>query len=131
LIAAGVLSSALALFHLAVMLGGAPALRYFGAPPLLLAGVTGLFVVFAFYAFAAVGFAPRPPLLRGTLILIGALYVLDGIRVGPKLVAYFSKGTVAPREIVADAVFLLIGILYLRGVVRAWPDLAPPRHQTA
>jgi hypothetical protein len=145
LIAAGGLSSGLALFHFAIILAGASALRSFGAPDLasraeagsvypalLLAGVAGLFVVFAFYAFAAAGLAPRPPLLRAGLITIGALYTVDGIQVGPKLVGYWSrKGSVAPREIVADAVFLVIGVLYLRGTARAWPDLAPPRRQTA
>lgn len=145
LIAAGVLSSGLALFHFAIILLGAQALRYFGAPDLanrsdagsiypalLLAGITGLFVVFAFYAFAGAGLVKRPPLLRGSLLVIGGLYSLDGIQVGPKLVAYWSrKGSVQPREIVADALFLLIGVLYLRGTSRAWPELAPPRRQTA
>src|SRR5438034_2901381 len=90
LIAAGLLSAAIALLHVVIIFVGAPAYRYFKADEqvarqaesgsLLPAFRTGLatlvFAVFAFYALAAAKLVPPPPLLRTGLITIGILYAL-------------------------------------------------------
>lgn len=77
LIAAGALSSAMAIFHLAIASVGAPAYRFFGAlglakraeegslfPGALTLGITLLFALFAFHAFAGARLTRPPPLLR-------------------------------------------------------------------
>lgn len=146
LIAAACLSSAIALLHIAIILVGAPAYRYFGAgeemarqseagsflPALLTGIITLLFAAFAFYAFAGAQKAPRPPLLRTGLIAIGLIYLLRGLFLAPQLLGYFSNAPlITVKELAFSAVSLLTGILYLLGTWRSWPDLAGARRPDA
>ena len=138
LLAAGLLSAGIALLHVIIIFVGAPAYRYFGAgeqmarqaeagsylPGLLTATVTLFFAAFAFYALAGARVAPRPPLLRTGLILIGVIYTLRGLLLAPQLVTYLSNAPLlASRELVFSTVSLLIGLLYLFGTWQAWGDL--------
>ena len=142
LLAAGLLSTGIALLHVIIIFGGAPAYRYFGAgeqmarqaeagsyfPGLLTATVTLFFAVFAFYAFAGATVAPRPPLLRTGLILIGVIYTLRGLLLAPQLVAYLANAPLlASKGLVFSTVSLLIGFVYRFGTWQAWGDLRNAR----
>ena len=96
---AGISSGCVAALHVLIILRGAPAYRYFGAgeqmarlaeqgsaAPALVTGVAAVvFATWAAYALAGAGMLKRPPFLRTGLILIGAIYVLRGILIGPQL----------------------------------------------
>lgn len=136
---AGCLSGAIALLHVAVILAGAPAYRYFGAgeematlaergslvPALITLLVTLVFSLFALYAFSGAGLVRRLPLLRLGLCAIAGIYVLRGVLVIPQAVAVGAGAANAPpaRDLVFSGVSLLIGLAYLAGVIGAWRGL--------
>lgn len=136
---AGGLSGAIALLHVAVILAGAPAYRYFGAgeematlaergslvPALITLLVTLVFSLFALYAFSGAGLVRRLPLLRLGLCAIAGIYVLRGVLVIPQAVAVGAGAANAPpaRDLVFSGVSLLIGLAYLAGVIGAWRGL--------
>lgn len=135
---AGVLSSCVALLHLVVIFVGARAYRYFGAgeemarlaeqrspmPGLVTAGLTVLFAVWAAYAFSGAGLLRQLPLLKTGLIVIGSIYTLRGLALGPEVVWFYSgHRAVPPRELLFSAVSLLTGLAYLVGTRQAWGHL--------
>jgi hypothetical protein len=146
LLAAGLLSAGIALLHVIIIFVGAPAYRYFGAgeqmarqaeagssfPALLTATVTLFFAVFALYALAGAAVAPRPPLLRTGLIVIGVIYTLRGLLLAPQLLAYRSNAPLlASKDLLFSTVSLVIGFLYLFGTGQAWPALRNARWRVA
>lgn len=140
---AGAFSLAIAVLHVVVIAVGAPAYRYFGAgeklarqaeqgslaPALLTAGIAVIFALWALYAFSGAGLIRRLPLIRLGLVVIGTIYVLRGLSLGPQLPVYFSGAfpQFPVRYLVFSAVSLLVGLLYVLGVARAWRRLAPVR----
>lgn len=146
LLAAGLLSATIALLHVIIIFVGPPAYRYFGAgeqmarqaesgsafPALLTAAVALFFALFAFYGLAGAAVAPRPPLLRTGLIVIGVIYSLRGLLVAPQLVAYLANAPhLARKDLVFSAVSGVIGLLFLFGTWRAWPSLRIARRRVA
>src|SRR3954453_3644642 len=100
LLAAGAASSAMALFHIGIVVVGEPAYRHFGGssfaqraaagslvPAAMLLVIAAVFALFAFYGFAGAQLGRRPPFLRTGLIVISLLYGVHGLFVGPELVA--------------------------------------------
>jgi hypothetical protein len=101
---AGVSSAGVALLHLVIPAVGAPAYRYFGAgermarmaerglarPTLITLGLALVFAVWAAYAFSAAGLIRRLPLLRPALLVIGVIYTLRGVLLGPQLVWFIA-----------------------------------------
>jgi hypothetical protein len=112
---AGISSGCVAASHVLIILRGGPAYRYFGAGeqmarlaeqgsavPALVTGVAAVvFATWAAYALAGVGMLKRPPFLRTGQILIGAIYVLRGILIGPQLVWWLGgyRHAVAARQL--------------------------------
>lgn len=139
---AGALSASVGLLHLVIIFIGAPAYRYFGAgermarmdergswaPAVITLGLATVFALWSAYAFSGAGVGRRLPLLRTSLILIGSVYTLRGLLLGPQLVWFFSgyRTAVPPRQLVFSSVSLLIGLSYLIGVSAAWAFLRPP-----
>lgn len=137
LLAAGAVSSAMALFHIGIAVVGEPAYRYFGGsnfaqqaaagslvPAAMLLGIASVFALFAFYAFAGARLGPRPPLLRTGLIFISLLYGVHGLFVGPELVARLThRPSGMPSNLGVDAIFLAMALPYVVGTVAAWPEL--------
>ena len=131
LIAAGLLSTGIALLHLAIIAAGPRAYAYFGAPQLapmaargspvpalMTAGLALLFAIWAWYAFAGAGLAARPPLLTLGLWVIGAVFTARGLVLIPELVALGrDSASVPPRFAVFSSVSLATGVAYLAG---AW-----------
>lgn len=146
-IVGGSISMAIALLHIAIIFGGAPAYRYFGAgeemavmatngsifPALLTLFLAMIFALWGLYAFSGAGLIRHIPLLRLGLVVIAGIYTLRGIGVIPQVVWMVeSPQSVAPREIVFSFVSLFIGIVYLVGTISSWERLtaSPPNSVT-
>ena len=98
------------------------------APALITLGLTTVFARWSAYACSGAGVVRRLPLLRTALILIGSVYTLRGLVLGPQLVWFFSgyRALVPPRQLVFSGVSLVIGVSYLIGVRASWASLRPP-----
>jgi len=138
LLAAGIASSAMALFHIGIAVVGEPAYRRFGGssfaqqaaagslvPAAMLLGIASVFALFAFYGFAGARLWPRPPFLRTGLIFISLLYGVYGLFVVPEIVARLThRASGMPSRLGVDAIFLAMALPYVVGTVMAWPDLS-------
>ena len=135
LTAAGAMSLAVALLHLAIIFIGAPGYRYFGAPEtfarqaeagsmlpaVLTLGLTDLFATFGLYGLGGAERFRALPLLRPALVAIGCIYTLRGLPVFPQAwLLLWSPGSRPPREVVFSLVSLITGLLYLEGTRRGW-----------
>lgn len=132
---AGCGSAAVALLHIAVIVIGPAAYRYFGAPDLaplaergspapalVTSALVVVFAVWALYAFSGAGLVRPLPLLRPALLGIGSIYTLRGLLFIPEVVYIVMGKHLAPRMAVFSAVSLAIGILYLVG---SWGHFEP------
>jgi len=145
LLAAGAASSAMALFHIGIVVVGEPAYRRFGdssfaqraaagslVPAAMLLAIASVFALFAFYGFAGAQLGPRPPFLRTGLIFISLLYGVHGLFVGPELVArLMHRASGMPSNLGVDAIFLAMALPYVVGTVMAWPDLSERSRRVA
>jgi hypothetical protein len=136
LVIGGALSAAIAILHVAIVVIGAPAYVYFGAPdlaplaaagsltpPLLTLGLALLFGVWSWYGFAGAGLVRRPPRLRIGLWAIGVAYAARGLAVAPELMGLVrGASTVPARYAVFSLVALITGTAYLVGVWRRGRD---------
>jgi hypothetical protein len=136
---AGVLSGFVAALHVFIILQGGSAYRYFGAgermahlaeqgsamPALLTAGLALVFATWSAYAFSGAGMLPRAPYLRLGLILIGSIYVMRGVLLGPQLLWWFEgyRSAVPARQLAFSLVALVTGVVYLEGTRVAWAKL--------
>jgi len=135
LIAAGMLSAAAALLHIAVIFGGADWYRFVRVPEgmaqqvergsltphLITLGVVVVLATWAAYAFAGAGLLRRLPLMKTALVAITALYLLRGIALFPMLV--LNPALVDQFTLWSSIIVLACGIIYAVGTWRAWPDL--------
>jgi hypothetical protein len=137
LAAAGLMSLAVALFH--VVAAFSPALqRRFGAPEQLMAagpiamtaaslGLAAVFAVWGAYGFSGAGWIAELPLLAPGLLVIGAVYALRGLLLAPQLLAATGRlqGDIPTDRdsLVSSAVSLGIGLLYLAGTAASWSTL--------
>lgn len=139
LIAAGMLSAAAAVLHLAVIAGGPAWYRFFGAgetmarmaeqgsprPALITLCIAAILSVWAAYAFAGAGLIRRLPLMRTALVAITCVYLLRGLVLIPLL-------AIRPSQFDAFALWsslivLAYGVVYGVGTWRAWPHLSRRR----
>lgn len=133
LIAAGVLSFAVALFQ--AVIGFSPSLSiYFGAPESLAnnawsliivsLSIAAILAVFGIYAISGAGIIRPLPWLRPILIIISGFYILRGLLLIPEILVVIGiidlSIPVAPRFIIFSIVPLLIGIFYFVGTVGGW-----------
>ena len=135
LIAGGTLSLVAANLHLAVIAGGGPWYRFFGAgeemaraaergslaPALMTFGIAAVLAVWALYAFSGAGLIRRLPLLRTALIVISGVYLLRGLALVPLLV--LRPDLVGTFEVVSSLIVLAYGLAYAIGTWTAWPAL--------
>ncbi len=136
LVAAGILSVAASVLHVATIVGGPDLYRFFGAgeemavaaergssvPGVVTAAIASVLMVWAFYAFSAAGLIRRLPLLRTALVLITGVYLLRGLALVPILV--IKPHTVDTFAIVSSLVVLGYGIAHAVGTWQAWPSLS-------
>lgn len=138
LIAAGFLSVAASLLHVATIIGGPDWYRFFGAgeemaraaergssiPGLVTAAIAAILAIWALYAFSAAGFVRRLPLIRTALVLITAVYLVRGLALVPLLA--LKPQLVDSFEIVSSLIVLCYGATYAVGTWLAWPRLRSP-----
>jgi hypothetical protein len=136
LIAAGVLSVAAALTHLAIIVGGPNWYRFFGAgermaqmaergawtPAIFAVGIATVLMIWAAYAFSAAGFIQQLPLARTALILISVVLILRAL-------AYFVRESWRPDlshsfMLWSSLIVLLLGLCFAIGTWQAWPRLS-------
>ena len=137
LVAAGLMSLAAALLHLAVIAGGADWYRFFGAgepmaradergswaPALISFAIAAVLATWAAYAFAAAGAIRRLPLMRTALVLISAIYLGRGLFVLAP--AAFAGPDLSPQFMFwSSLIVLLVGLTYAVGTWQAWPILS-------
>jgi hypothetical protein len=136
LILAGVGSIAAAVAHLACIVGGPDWYRFFGAgegmaraveqgrwqPHAMTAAIALVLFGWAYFALAAAGQAPRPPLLRVGLIAITTVLLL-------RAAAAFLPGLWRPEHaptfiVISSLIVLALGLAFLIGTTKAWPALS-------
>jgi hypothetical protein len=136
LIAAGMLSAAAALLHLAIIAGGPDWYRFFGAgermahmaergllePALIAAGIAAILGIWAAYAFAGAGLIRRLPLMRTALVAITCVYLLRGLVLIPLLAV--QPALVGGFTLWSSLMVLIYGLAYAIGTWRAWPALS-------
>lgn len=130
----GILSIAAALLHIAVIVGGAPAYRYFGAgeemakmaeagsafPAVVTTFIVVIFASWGLYAFSGAGLIRKLPYMRPGLIVIAAIYTLRGVCVIPEVIwIAISPKAVPFQEVIFSIVSLFIGVTYLVGIKSA------------
>ena len=137
LIAAGALSAAASILHVAVIAGGAAWYRFFGAgeemaraaekgsavPALVTLAIAAVLLVWALYAFSGAGLVRRLPLLRTALVLITGIYLLRGVALVPAL--FLKPHLIDSFAVVSSLVVLVYGIVHAIGVGTAWQRLKP------
>jgi len=145
LLAAGIASLTMALFHIGIVVVGEPAYRHFGGssfaeqaaagslvPAAMLLGIASVFALFAFYGFAGARLGPGPPFLRTGLIVVSLLYGVHGLFVVPELIARLThRPSGMPSNLGVDAIFLAMALPYIIGTVVAWPDLSERSRRVA
>lgn len=135
LIISGCMSALVALLHVAIILGGGPWYRFFGAgermalaaeagrlhPAAATACIALVFATWAAYAFSAAGLLRPLPLRAPVLAAITAIYLARGVLAAPLLLRRRSL----PRTFVlwSSAASAGIGAVHLLGLLQAWPRL--------
>ena len=123
----GCMSLLAALLHIAIIIGGPPWYRFFGAgerlaqlaeqgsalPDTITALIALVLMLWSLYAFAGAGLVRRPPWLKSILIMITAIYVLRGMALLP--LALFMPHAVDPFIVLSSLICLMIGIIHLNG----------------
>jgi hypothetical protein len=135
LIAGAVLSGVAGLLHLAIIFGGAPWYRFFGAgermaraaeagqwyPTVVTLGIAGVLLAWAAYALAGAGVIALLPLLKPALVAITAVYLLRGILFVPALM--LKTGAATPFALWSSLICLGFGLVHLLGVAQGWQRL--------
>ena len=138
LLAAGILSLAVAVFQAAISFVPEWS-AYFGAgdtlasnPTLLLAAgliVTILFAITGLYGLSGAGVIRRLPLLRVGLAVICFVYIYRGILFIPQFLITIgslpSPEPVPLQYLLSSLVALIIGLLYLVGLISGWKRITP------
>ncbi len=136
LIFGGFLSCIAAMLHVAIILGGADWLRFFGAgeelatmaengswiPALVTFAITLVLLVWALYAFSGAGLIRRLPFLKQGLVVVSAIYLVRGLAFIP---AYFVQPEIVDRFLVWSSLTCCIyGWSYALGTKQVWSRLS-------
>ena len=135
LIVGAFLSGVAALLHVAIVFGGAPWYRFFGAgermasaaaagrlyPAVVTFGIALVLGCWAAYALSGAGVLPALPLLQLGLATITAIYLLRGLAIIPLLIAGRDKAT--PFLIWSSVICVGYGVVHLVGLAQVWVQL--------
>jgi hypothetical protein len=137
LIAAGWMSAAAALLHIACIIGGPDWYRFFGAgeafaraaergspvPAIMTMVIAAILAAWAAFAFGAAGITPRLPFSRAALVAIAFVLIA---RAAMAFVPAFwvPENRTLPFIITTSAICLVMGLCFAIGTWRAWPMLA-------
>ena len=134
---AGALSFLASAMHLAIVVGGAPWYRFFGAgermaimaeqglyqPMFITLSVSVVLAIWGAYAWSGAGIFPEFPLLKLALILITSVYLLRGVL--GLLVPFISDHPQIAQNstnfwIWSSIICLGFGLTHLKGVIDKW-----------
>jgi hypothetical protein len=135
LIAAGVLSGAAAVLHIAIIFGGPDWYRFFGAgekmahaaqfgsvrPTLFAVAIAAVLLAWALYAFSGAQLIRPLPLLRTGLVVISTIYLARAL--APVAFLIVRPDAISPFWIWSSLVVLVYGACYAVGTWQAWRDL--------
>ena len=130
----GLLTGVVALLHVAIILGGPPWYRFFGAgermaqlaargsssPAIVTATIAAILSVWTLYALSGAGVVRRLPFLRLVLLLIAAIYLARGA-LGVPVVLFVDDPYLRQLRdrmtfmIVTSAISTLLGLCYAVG----------------
>ena len=143
LVTGGICSIAVAILHIAIIIGGADWYRFLGAgeemalmsesgsssPALITSVIVIIFIIWGIYAFSGAGLIRKIPLLKIALVIIPFIYLLRGL--GGILLVVFSKylsvleyGDSESFMLISSLICTVFGLLYTIGIVKAWSNLA-------
>lgn len=144
----GLLTGVVALLHVAIIAGGPPWYRFFGAgermarlaargsssPAVVTATIAAILSVWTLYALSGAGVIRRLPFLRLVLLLIAVIYLARGILGIPVVLAVDDPYTRQLRDrmtfmIVSSAISTLLGLCYAVGAAGV-RGAAPIHHAT-
>ena len=91
-------------------------------PAAVALGFAAVLSIWSLYALSGAGVIARLPLLRLTLCVITAIYLIRGV-VFPLLMPYFP-GNSAMFWVTTSGICLTIGLIHLLGLRQAWPRLS-------
>jgi hypothetical protein len=136
LLAAGWMSMAASLLHIACIIGGPDWYRFFGAgeelaraaergsfvPAVLTFGIATILAVWALFAFGAAGIGWRPPLARTALIAIATVLLA-------RAALAFVPSVWAPEQTLAfiattSGICFVMGACFAIGTWLSWPQLS-------
>ncbi|WP_309752222.1 hypothetical protein [Novosphingobium sp.] len=135
--AGAALSSAAALLHLGVIVGGPDWYRFFGAgedmaqaaargewgPAIATLGISAVLLIWAAYAWSGAGRLGRPPFLRTGLVVITGVYLVRALILIP---LHLSRPELTDAFMIWSSLIVLVyGLAYAIGTWRAWPHLRP------
>jgi heme/copper-type cytochrome/quinol oxidase subunit 3 len=137
LLAAGWMSVAASLLHIACIIGGPDWYRFFGAgepmalaaergslvPAMLTFVIAAILAVWALFAFGAAGISWRPPLARTALIAIATVLLL---RAAMAFVPAFwpPENQTSAFIITTSAICFVMGASFAIGTWLSWPQLS-------
>lgn len=131
----GTICFLIALLHVAIIIAGPPAYRYFGAgedlttlaennsviPALLTVFIATVFAVFGLYGFSGAGEFSRLPFLGPILIMIGALFTMRGLALPVQLFNMLRQPQKTEiKEIFFSLISLFTGLSFLMGTKINW-----------
>ena len=132
LVAAAALSGVAALLHVAIVFGGAPWYRFFGAgermamaaesgrayPATVTFAIALLLSLCAVYALSGAGLLGALPLLKWCLAAITAVYLLRGLAILPLLL--FAREHATPFLVWSSVICIGYGVVHLVGTMQIW-----------
>lgn len=135
LIAAAALSFVASLLHVAIVFGGAPWYRFFGAgekmasaaeaghayPAIVTLGIAITLALWATFALSGAGLIPPLPLLKWGLITITAIYLVRSIAIIPLLL--FARAQATPFLVWSSVICIGYGAVHLVGIMQIWHQL--------
>ncbi len=135
LLAAAALSGVAALLHVAIVFGGAPWYRFFGAgermasaaeagrayPAIVTLGIALVLGLWAAYALSGAGLLAALPLLKWCLAAITGVYLLRGLAIFPLFL--FAREQATPFLLWSSLICIGYGLVHLFGTVQVWHQL--------
>lgn len=143
LLIAGICSLAVAILHIAIIIGGPDWYRFFGAgeemailsesgsyyPAMLTAVIALIFIIWGLYAFSGAGIIRKMPLLRLGLVVISVIYLIRGMGglplfIFPDYPFFRDFSNQKTFILVTSLISLLFGIFYAVGTVWSWSSIS-------
>jgi hypothetical protein len=137
LLAAGGMSVAASLLHLACILGGPDWYRFLGAgdriaraaergslvPPVITFGIATMLAIWALYAFGSADIGWRPPLARTALIAISVVLIVRAFMIfNPAF--WLPENQTTAFMVTTSAICLVMGACFAIGTWLAWPHFS-------